>query len=134
MIPVKDLRLGNFVYHEDLGVKPAKSIVLLVGRVTGIQGKSFVVDHVIAGNNAREIKLTEEWLNKMGFVETVAGSDASHGLMIPFTPVCIQVWKYGSDFIAQLMMYPEYKLSQPKRYVHEIQNLYFALTELEIMP
>jgi hypothetical protein len=134
MIDVKTLRIGNLVHHDDLSPKLAKSVVPIVGRVTGIQGKSFVLDYVFAGNNAREIKLTDEWLNKMGFVETVAGSEASHGLMIPFTPICIQVWKYGSDFIAQLMMYPEYKLSQPKRYVHEIQNLYFAITELEIMP
>ena len=62
------------------------------------------------------IPLTEEWLVKFGIIE----ANESHVKRI----------KIETDF-GELMFYIDNRLPQLK-YVHQLQNLYFALTNTEL--
>lgn len=113
----KNLRLGNYVMNgDDIGGVERLSIIRI----------STSSPHV--GVEISPIKLTEEWLLRFGFSRFGEG---------------VVYWENENILIEQdgennfsLSVGCEYTVGNPFKYVHQLQNLYFALTgkELELKP
>lgn len=124
MIKVNELRIGNLVYflgnvHEIEGIskrlRPDVGHFLLSG-----------LEHSQKGFHLKPIPLTEEWLVKFGFYETPNSE-------------FVKYWTKND-----VVLYNEYYHEKPffvlsgrsirhgLQYVHQLQNLYFALTGEEL--
>jgi hypothetical protein len=125
-----ELRIGNLLYHEEDIIKSAYTV------------EAILKDSVLVKQDNEEIKigllqpipLTEEWLLKFSFRNKVKESEyyividklsVSNGLFICYDIVD------KSCSIGQLRhfshQFGEYK------YVHQLQNLYFTLTNEELI-
>jgi hypothetical protein len=71
------------------------------------------------GNECQPIPLTEEWLEKFGFEYSDLNGDSGLWKIPPF-----QIYGKYNQFIY------DYRLDV--NYVHQLQNLYFALTGQEL--
>jgi len=130
MIQANELRLGNLLSFFN-GIEPEKIITInarffssLAGGRPSIELKN---DEYISGYY-RPIPLTEEWMNKLGFIGIANGFIGGNNwwcgrISSNFNDGKVKVWITGCDI----------NLSHIQ-YVHQLQNLYFALTgkELEI--
>lgn len=124
----KDLRIGNFVYGFGEFAETALPICCLNSdntlRLT-IFDQSAGCFHV---NRVKPIPLTEEWLDKFGFKQW---GKYYHLWKIESKTKCTICTTYSDN--------GEFRLNENYgvrfRYVHELQNLYFAITskELEII-
>jgi len=129
---MNELRVGNF-YINDLGD---------VAQVLEIEGGGVVGDTTEYGkftdeNLIKPVKLTEEWLFKFGFKKS---SDSLHycessyhilddGFNVLFT---IEYWnseKWRNHWYQKYNLKPQ---TNKLKYVHQLQNLYFALTGEEL--
>ena len=117
MINAKELRLGNYVSH--LGVKKVYAVQRLVN------DSYCIIDHDkdCAPNcdNIEPIPLTEDWLEKFGFEQNEVWGSGWH---LPNMEVQI-----GSEFRC---FYMDSVDDVSVKYVHQLQNLYFALTGEEL--
>jgi len=134
----KELRIGNLIKLTDTG-----EIITVTGimqdshgvKVFGITSDGTYCNPWI--ENCEPITLTEDWLIRSGFVKD--NNDDFDDFIYEKNMVYIFQHKYNlSSFnYPNLMKYGdlnEYKCATPIYYVHQLQNLYFALTgsELEI--
>jgi hypothetical protein len=113
-----DLRIGNYVYNTE-------------GKIdtVGIEAMKYIVAY--GGTKICQVKpieLTEEWFLKFGFDSL----DTSFGKLFEF-----RTGRYAwliDNFGSLHLDYTEYENLANVKYVHELQNLYFALTgqELEV--
>jgi hypothetical protein len=119
-----ELRIGNLLNHNN-------------GSMVGsfIVGLIHLEDIIKENFHAREyepIPLTEEWLLKMGF-----DISNSSGYNIKNNGIEIDIWFNDDGLINDIQIsstnisgaYPNIKHFQ---YVHQLQNLYFALTNEEL--
>lgn len=102
MIQANELRVGNLV-HDNIGG---------VLKIKGISTESDLT-HI------RPIPLTEEWLIELGFDFFLYISD--NGITFRFE-------KIGSDWICHI----DDSIILEIKYVHQLQNLYFALRGQEL--
>jgi hypothetical protein len=117
MIQENELRIGNLLNHNN-------------GSIVGsfIVGLIHLEDIIKDNSHAREydpIPLTEEWLLKFGFKKTMS-------------------WTYTIDLVGNLKLvyylgekgfsigFKNYSDFSNLKYVHQLQNLYFALTKQEL--
>lgn len=131
MIDAKELRIGNCVSHSDY-----TSGVFTVFSIEQMSKGGYVVDTKGGKNgawanpieNIEPIQITEEWLLKLGFEYEDQtgwynyGSDDCYILCLPldgYTEVCL-------GFRNDETQLPDIKT------VHQLQNLYFALTGEEL--
>lgn len=125
---VRELRIGNLVtvQAKDLDDNPAPMILEL---------KHIDFMRILSGNNkALPIPLTEEWLIKLGFKKK-----GSHYYEIPNNQVLeLEYIKTNLgefyQIITKRLVEPRTAVGNKFKYVHQLQNLFFALTgtELEI--
>lgn len=132
MIKSFDLRIGNLIYLSEPD-SDRKNIV----RVEEILKDGTLSTQIISGNcpkycfaDPHGIPLTEEWLVKFGFEKLLLCDN------------CFQLGNPPFDFKVELLPKENYILffkgatqgHAPCKYVHQLQNLYFALigTKLEI--
>ena len=116
-----ELRIGNWVYNdftrEDIEVYP-----MMIHRLSKIEGEHHI----------KPIPLTEEWLIKFGFekdvlslfnIEILKDKDPTSAIII-----CLE------DGLCEITRNSRFGTTISMKYVHQLQNLYFALTgeELEI--
>jgi len=122
-----ELRIGNIVRSKVNGISKVEQI-----------GSSLNPDYVggrsLEGNywenSYLPIEITEEWLERMGFVKDTQYLDTwYHGQVVNLT---IDTESHKAAVRANHMDYDW--LKTPYKHVHQIQNLYYALTgeELEI--
>ena len=71
------------------------------------------------GNECQPIPLTEEWLEKFGFEYSDLNGDSGLWKIPPF-----QIYGKCNQFI--------YEYALDVNYVHQLQNLYFAITGEEL--
>ena len=123
----KELRIGNLVLANGLYDGQIKTVEQIGSRGT-LREKSRVL-FFKEGGRAGEftedcdgIPLTEEWLLKFGFEKDKKGF--LHNVRFVFHH--IYGWKILENWIKNWVGIREIK------YVHELQNLYFALTGKEI--
>jgi hypothetical protein len=102
----KELRIGNIVKYEN-------TVYLHGGKITE-------VDNIIQGETDyyEPIPLTEDWLLKFGFEKTSLHYFRKAGVLIQAEDNCYEC--YLGSVVAKL------------EYVHQLQNLYFALTGTEL--
>lgn len=82
-------------------------------------------------NSIEGIPLSEEWLNKCGFV---IGIGQATGFYAGINGIAVQ--QAGNDWWVCLRGTEGYQLIRPVNFVHELQNIVFILTdqELQIKP
>jgi len=126
MVAAKELRIGNYVYWQPIRIIPANFICKEIVQMGDIDHSAFPDD--IAENQYCAIPLTEQWLEKFGFLEefrgeyTIKYTDKKHNEI---------GFDWNKSFKWQFRFYDKHIKCE---YVHQLQNLYFALigTELEL--
>lgn len=129
----KDLRIGNLVLRENKGIVEIVSLSEDSVWHKRISDFTTIQKHISFFN---PIPLTEEWLRKFGFI-TLDNE-------IDFIEWGLDDNKNGAEFSIisdgfdkRVPLYFEYDLGQylirkKIKYVHQLQNLYFALTREEL--
>ena len=112
----KELRIGNWVEIQGL-----ESKIILVDTEGCICENEYCEDFENNNitQNLQPIPLTEEWLVKFGFEYSDLNGDSGLWKIPPF-----QIYGKYNQFIY------DYRLDV--NYVHQLQNLYFALTGEEL--
>jgi hypothetical protein len=129
-----ELKIGNFLIELGNAPDPLKRIF----RITAIYGRDaerFVVEDdngdIMSASFLQPIPLTEEWLLKFGIEKT--SNSEQYGYYIELSDKSFICWAWSKDVSIE-----NYKGDDIPyvycEYVHQLQNLYFALTgnELEI--
>ena len=106
----KELRIGNYVYLE-LGL-PSLA-------VHEVKAADFVA---IDDERVQPIPLTKEWLEKFGF-----STHNYHDGVLIFIKDKLEFWEQQVEIWLEN---PEIKAEI--KYIHQLQNLYFALTGEEL--
>jgi len=119
-----ELRIGNWVIYQDEVDKVRYELEFSIGHFMGIFEKNY--------GPPEPIPLTEEWLLKLGFEKD---KEEKWEFSIPGMPY---VWRKESPTADQpfTIWYrydkEELCISCEGKYVHQLQNLYFALTGEEL--
>lgn len=136
----KELRIGNYVQGDTLSI-PREEIFSDGIMCVTAYGIYLIDDGQI---DFEPIPLTEDWLIKFGF--TKKEKDGEYGY-IYYIPICDynytveRDWnKYSSHFFGHEYTdcpnekddYIIHQISFDLRYVHQLQNIYFSLTEREL--
>jgi hypothetical protein len=123
----KELRIGNLV--ECFGTR---EVIAIKKNKIKVQHESkkghFIIEWVpIDSLSLKPIPLTEEWLLKFGFYKTTENA----GNLICFKNGKYTIAKWINDkwqfWISTIDLY------NSPQYVHQLQNLYFALTNEELI-
>jgi len=138
MIQAKELRIGNFIFDDDgtiakvIGFKPYEHSV----RCDEEEGCDVLIDiysadgkvrrgYVVESTSVSPIPITAEWLKKLGYQKSLA-DNKWYKLGSLLGPVYfIYDGNYG---VEGLGIHPGNKY----KYVHQLQNVYFALTGEEL--
>lgn len=119
-LEAKSLRIGNLVRYSDKNETPSPIVIQV-----GIQDL-ILISESVKGCNYEPIPLTEEWLLKCGFE-----SDTIFGFNIKYKKGNFELWysKQKNIFLVENLKIIK---CEPK-YLHQLQNLYFALTSTELI-
>ena len=125
----KDLRIGNYLQFK-------KSLIDVYG-LHEEKTYNHIVEHNYFDNETEDIEpipLTEEWLLKFGFVEKGIYFEKWKLRIEPFILTenifCVRLIT-SPIFVVYIIPYSSIEMSNIK-YVHQLQNLYFALTNEEL--
>ena len=118
MIEARELRIGNYVKHFENG------IVLTVGRTVAFKTPTNTIR--VDVDDLEPIPLTEEWLLNFGFVYTDDLDNLNRNYKLQEFE--IQLHLDVNDFMCCNTI-PNYVQI---KYVHQLQNLYFALNNEEL--
>ncbi len=128
----KELRIGNIVYSK---MFERDRIVGIIGRnnLLSYECENGGLDGTIGIIDANPIPLTEEWLLKFGF-EKISELEYNIKLGVLIS-ICIDISDYSYAIYDNTGnfnkgAYPTSLVSS--KYVHQLQNLYFALTGKEL--
>ncbi len=115
MIKANELRINNYVYDT-------------LGKVNQIdlEAITYIVKEPL--NQVQPIPLTEEWLLKFGFddIKEIDNTDFKEYRLFNNYSICIQ-FPCGAEAHCYAGNYPI-----AIEYIHQLQNLYFALTKKEL--
>lgn len=135
MIEAKELRVGNKILSIFDKVETVRMILGHEGSEEYPKQYKHLIGVEENGNqyNLAEIKpipLTEEWLLKFGFVQ----GEYKLWLSIPQIKSEIHFDKFRGSLVCQIYSSTGSLIPKDIKYIHQLQNLYFALTgeELEI--
>ena len=137
MIKANELRIGNFIYRQTLPVIPANFInkeIISVGKVD----EDLFNDKIDC--QFSPIPLTEEWLKKFGFEWKSENKTWRIEYRIPFVDdgkrIAIHVWEDEVMGIWGVTLWEVVPIDDVTptviKYVHQLQNLYHALTGQEL--
>ena len=117
MIKANELRLGNLILnrHNEIDI------------VTDRTFQDFRYPKMDGDYGYRGITLTEEWFLKAGFDLIYYGYNGliDIEIMLP--------WAGRKEIAYSVRINNEYSVGEPFKYVHQLQNLYFALTGEELV-
>jgi len=102
-----ELRIGNYIEVN--------------GEIRQVTSGIIVTIDTISKPDTKPIPLTEEWLLKFGFDEKGIG----------YAKGFIYLWHYDDGIFLELVS-DSNSHNTPLKYVHQLQNLYFALTGEEL--
>lgn len=113
-----ELREGNWINREDLVSRKLRTekIIHLAEKATTTGGVKVICDY----KDLKPISLSEEWLLKFGFKKAPAEKYRKFSFVID--------WWYDSG----KFMYGWIGGNVELKYVHQLQNLYLALTNEEL--
>ena len=118
-----ELRIGNFIYTMDV----------YLDKVIALSEIAIIGEFRSPIENIKPIPLTEEWLIKFGVKHRVLLIDKDYFSSIKLDLYIGDIWYlWGQRFKNQSLL--DSILLAEIKYVHQLQNIYFALTgeELEI--
>lgn len=122
-----ELRIGNLILHHNHKIKESfdECVVWMVSEDHLRVRVNDLHNEVVSADYCSGIPLTEEWLLKFGFIDTGSGIYDLNDMLILY-------FKRDDEF--SLMGYNYRKGQTPTvfQYVHQFQNLYFALTGEEL--
>ena len=111
-----ELRIGNLIKHHDKTI----TVAGIVRNTIYYESKELCFDSNIGEYNPfQPIQLTEEWLLKFGFVEEFENKFYKDSIAIEV-------------FENECILYIGYFVDLAINYVHQLQNLHFALTGEEL--
>jgi hypothetical protein len=131
MNTAKDYRIGNYVQYDGR-VFQIETIALLYPTLNTNEFGIGVVDW----NNLKPIPITEEWLLQNGFdYFTSFDGDGCEFYNYKLKCVCVFNSEYSDKWnvIITDNEWQQFQLEYNIEYVHEIQNLFYALTKEEIL-
>ena len=114
-----ELRIGNYLSPIGIGI----SIVTFIDSEQDLIGTNNFADRGIDDFNP--IPLTEEWLLKFGFITTQWDNFDSYRLEIGNNDYAIVIYSDGKCEVGDVII-------TKINYVHQLQNLYFALLGEEL--
>ena len=121
-----ELRIGNYITTEYLNKSTFKVISIHSDRIYFESVRENFKSDTIQ-NYIKPIQLTEEWLVKFGFEKLTDKSRGFNSNSYTYTK--------GISFIVHLndkLLSVNFWKGNEKKYVHELQNLFFALTGEEL--
>ena len=143
----RELRIGNYVTIENAAWYDLKDVPLMVtqvkihkddmfpnstGMVTCCQLKDWKWDYSQFDEFIRPIPLTEEWVNNFGFLKEHPGemivSDKKLAMWYHWVKGAFNVEVSDGKIVFEV-----YSHYIHVKYVHQLQNIYFALTETELV-
>lgn len=136
MIDQKELRIGNLVLYKPYGNKDGelKTVCGILGMIVYFNKHT---NQTGMTHNLQPIPLTSEILEQCGFKDITEGYRAtgSEGgtwrIASPLRGQYIDLYeeyKFGEGIIGYFLGHFEYTM----KYLHQLQNLYFALTGTEL--
>ncbi len=135
----KELRIGNYVIANGLHEGKIMTIEQIGGKGTLDDERRviFFSEHT-AGEFAKHCKgvpLTEQWLIDLGFYKFSYGFNLETLRMDALSHGHITFYRYSPDvFKIELGTSSGYIFGEPSiKYVHQLQNLYFALCGKELI-
>jgi len=135
-VSVTDLRIGNYISRLDLGsgTPRTEQILELLSKRTVTSGPCRVI---VLYEDIKPIPLTEEWLLKTGFYECNGrhGKYYKHNkselFRVWMSDLCTcGVGRKDENSIGK--EYNTYWMKLDLKYLHQLQNLYHALTGYEL--
>ncbi len=127
MIDVKELRVGNLISDDKQNVFTVKTIQSDTVNYESIHGETLYSP--IALKYCEPIPLTEEWLLKFGFEKP----QFNNYLQKDFNLFTVYWYPKGEGFYFHDARDLNCTIDPLLKYVHQVQNLYFALTGKEII-
>lgn len=121
-----ELRIGNWVKNTWSSDQAMQVYPMMISQIATLEKEQ-------NGENASNIQalpITQEWLEKFGFIE----DPEDHWSMILTLGKCTNQYLSTSFTRNNVTLYDRQKLSTGIHvaYVHQLQNLYFALTGEEL--
>lgn len=121
----KELRIGNLVYGVSDRIEEV--IYILPTEVNTAPPKLKQADFLHKIDEIEPIPLTEEWLEKFGFKIT-GQTPHPNNIWTVYGEEC----KFELEHIISFFLYDNKCFGTEVKYVHQLQNLYFALTGEEL--
>lgn len=126
MITSTELRIGNWVMPKE-NIENQE-----VGKVTQVYMNGFTVDYHYPGSWYKPIPLTPEILEKCGLVKTYESRHRTTFDADKYGHGEIGIVIYHIMYAGMYFRYYSEVKEIPCKYVHQLQNLYFALTGEEL--
>jgi len=128
-IRAEELRIGNWVYQGEMYGDTQCTAYEIYG-FTGASNAQYYQEW-------KPISITEKWLERFGFEEELDPEGVAHGIKVlesAHVDQILVVEIYENKCLFQIGETSYWTASFPIKYVHQLQNLYYALTgkELEI--
>lgn len=116
MIQPEELRIGNVIFIND----SLRTVEGIVGDQVWYKREGFLVQDTCS--SSRPIPLTEEWLKRAGFERNSDGTFVLIHIMYALPEMGVMQLAIGYSPL----------INCPCKYVHQLQNLYYALTGTEL--
>jgi hypothetical protein len=116
----EELRIGNYLLHDGYFIKSYS-----------VDGFINVIKNI---DNYEPIPLTEEWLLKFGFEKRSKEKEffIEHFYILGYTVVNRSQWKKDMSLEGFGITECDNYIPADIKYVHQLQNLYYALTQKEL--
>lgn len=128
MIPINELRVGNWVYHSQWALEPTKVECINSEGIQQHRGDGYVPDYWPHIDDIIPIPLTPEILEKCWFVQSM---EAGFFLHWPDEDLELRIYNDKYYFQPDHCLMPVDDRWEVKS-LHQLQNLYFALTQTEL--
>lgn len=133
IMEAKELRIGNFVNYTHVDSEGSLSSIVCVNQISD----DWVLDETqstLMMSELKPIPLTEEWLKKCGF-DNSEYKKGYIGIDVRYTDFVLAYPKTHiehSEFFCWTFEQGKLQMFKEIKYVHQLQNLYFALTGEEL--
>jgi len=133
----KNYRVGNYLQSKSIG-----KFCMVEGVEAFPDGTKFKILGSVycstdVSSDLEDIPLTEEWLFKFGFIERMNRGFSRFYISVLGTDFYMRPCCYGGfywGFVDEEGLRDfEFPFARPLMYVHELQNLYFAITGEELL-